>query len=283
MNFEYIDIHSHLNFPDFDKDREDEIERMQNEKIATIAIGTDYQSSTACLELAEKYQNIFACIGQHPGNLTHDSVYDERLEQLADNKNVVAIGECGLDYFRLTPTPSEGNEDKAIVTSDLKMIQKTVFEYHIDLALTLDLPLMLHIRSSKDSQDAYNDALDILEHHAKINGEKLRGNAHFFAGDMGVLRRLLGIGFTVSFTGVVTFARDYDEVIKAVPLEMIMAETDAPFVAPVPHRGKRNSPLYVPEVVKKIAEIRDESETVVKKAIRDNTLRMFPAIGGSIA
>lgn len=272
MTFEYVDIHSHLYFPDFDKDREEEIEKMQNEKIATIVIGTDYDSSCASLALAEKYQNIFACVGQHPGELTHDSVYDERLEQLADNKNVVAIGECGLDYFRM-----KGDE------ADLKMIQKTIFEYHIDLALTLDLPLMLHIRSSKGTQDAYNDALDILEHHAKINGDKLRGNAHFFAGDLNTLRRLQEIGFTVSFTGVITFTNDYDELIKTAPLEMIMAETDAPFVAPVPHRGKRSSPVHVKEVVKKIAEIRNESETAVKIALIHNTLKQFSKIKDSIA
>lgn len=272
MTFEYIDIHSHLYFPDFDKDREEEIEKMQNAKIATIIIGTDYDSSCASLALAEKYQNVFACIGQHPGDLNRDSVYDERLEQLADNKNVVAIGECGLDYFRM-----KGQE------ADLKMIQKTVFEYHIDLALTLDLPLMLHIRSSKGTQDAYDDALDILEHHAKINGGKLRGNAHFFAGDLNTLKRLQEIGFTVSFTGVITFTNDYDELIKTAPLAMIMAETDAPFVAPIPHRGKRSSPIYVKEVVKKIAEIRNESETTVKKALIHNTLRQFPKINDSIA
>src|SRR3989344_6753889 len=247
--FDYIDIHSHLYFPDFDKDREEVIKKMQKEKIATIVIGTGFDTSKISIELAEKHKNVFACVGQHPEDLDTDSVFDERLAELADNPKVVAIGECGLDYFRM-------KEDNL----PLKMIQKTIFEYHIDLALEKDLPLMLHIRSSKGTQDAYNDALDILEHHAKINGDKLRGNAHFFAGDLDVLNRLLNIRFSVSFTGVITFTHDYDELISAAPLDMIMAETDSPFVAPVPHRGKRNSPLYVSEVVKKIAEIRNESE-----------------------
>ena len=111
--------------------------------------------------------------------------------------------------------------------------------------------------------------------HSTSSGDKLKGNAHFFAGDMDVLKRLLAMGFTVSFTGVITFTHDYDEFVRSTPLDMIMSETDAPFVAPVPYRGKRSSPLYVPEVVKKIAEIRGESFDVVKKALRDNVLRHF--------
>jgi TatD DNase family protein len=134
---------------------------------------------------------------------------------------------------------------------------------------------MLHVRSSKGTQDAYSDALDILEDHSKLSGGKLRGNAHFFAGDIDILKRLLDIGFTVSFTGVITFTHDYDELIKATPLYRIMSETDSPFVSPVPHRGERNSSLYVSEVVRKIAEIKGESFGIVKKAMLDNASRVF--------
>ena len=264
MNFDYFDIHSHLYFPDYDKDREEEIKKLKKEKIGTITVGTDFQSSKIAIEMAEAHSNLFACIGQHPGDLKDDSVFDERLKNLADNKKVVAIGECGLDYFRL---PRESDS--------IKLIQKTIFEYHIDLALEKELPLMLHIRSTKGALDAYDDALGILEHHAKISGDKLKGNAHFFAGDLEILKRFLAIGFTVSFTGVITFTVDFDELIRFTALDMILSETDAPFVAPVPHRGKRNSPLYVPEVVKKIAEIRGESLDMVKKALISNTERQF--------
>ncbi|HEY4508740.1 MAG TPA: TatD family hydrolase [Candidatus Paceibacterota bacterium] len=264
MAFEYFDIHSHIYFPDYDKDREEEIEKIKKAKIGTITIGTDFKSSQTAIDLALKHNNFFACVGQHPEELNIDSVFDDRLTALSDNKKVVAIGEVGLDYFRMS------GEDVA-----LKGIQKTIFEYHIDLALSSGKPIMLHIRPSKGTQDAYLDALDILEHHSKISGGKLRGNAHFFAGDTNVLRRFLAIGFSVSFTGVITFTHDYDELIKYTPLDMLMSETDAPFVAPVPHRGKRNSPLYVPEVVKKIAEIKNESFEVVKKAMIDNVSRHF--------
>lgn len=272
MKLEYFDIHSHLYFPDFDSDRDGEIEKMQKEGIGTIAIGTDLENSKECIALAEKYKNVFACIGQHPGDLNKDSVFSEKLRKFAENKNVVAIGECGLDYFRMEPNDFE-----------LKMIQKTVFEYHVDLALDLDKPLMLHIRNSKGTQDAYSDALDILEHHYNTSGGKLKGNAHFFAGDRVILERLLKIGFTVSFTGVITFTNDYDELVKHTPLDSILAETDAPFVAPVPHRGKRSSPRHVPLVAKRIAEIKGVDEETVKKALFDNTLRQFPGIKDTLA
>ncbi|HEY0220855.1 MAG TPA: TatD family hydrolase [Candidatus Paceibacterota bacterium] len=273
MTFEYFDVHSHIYFPDFDKDREEEIEKIKKEKIGTITIGTDFESSQKAIEIAEKHKNFFACIGQHPGDLKEDSVFDERLIDLADNKKVVAIGECGLDYFRM-PARAGGDPND----TELKTIQKSIFEYHIDLAISKQKPLMLHIRSSKGTMDAYSDALDILEHHAKTSGDALKGNAHFFAGDLDVLKRFLEIGFTASFTGVITFTSDYDELIKYIPIDRILSETDAPFVAPVPHRGKRNSPLYVKEVVKRMAEIKGVDEEVLKKALIDNTLRVFPGV-----
>lgn len=269
MKYEYFDVHSHLYFPDFDKDREEEIEKMKKHKIGTITISTDYESSKKSIDLSERHSNLFACMGQHPGDLNEDSVFDDRFNELIDNKKVVAIGECGLDYFRLGPEDHE-----------LKRIQKTIFEYHIDLSLASGKPLMLHIRSSKGTYDAYLDCLDILEKHAKLSGNKLRGNAHFFAGDTDILRRFLAIDFTVSFTGVITFTKDYDELVKYAPLDMILAETDSPFVAPVPHRGKRNSPVYVPEVVKHIAQLKNEPVEVVKQALMDNLYRQFPGILG---
>ena len=125
------------------------------------------------------------------------------------------------------------------------------------------------------SRDAYEEILEILEPLAKLYGPKLRGDLHFFTGSLEQAKRFWTIGFTTSFTGVITFARDYDEVIKNAPLNMIMSETDAPWVSPVPYRGKRNEPSYVQEVVKKIAEIRGEDLETVQKALVSNTCRMF--------
>ncbi|MES3004937.1 MAG: TatD family hydrolase [Patescibacteria group bacterium] len=262
--FEYFDIHSHLYFSGFDKDREEEIEKMKEAKIGTISIGVDFATSQTCVEFADKYENLFACIGQHPGDITLDTVFDTRLEKLGNHPKVVAVGETGLDYFRMSP-------DDGV----LKSIQKTIFEYHIDLALTLNKPLMLHIRSSKGTMDAYSDALDILEHHHRTSGGALKGNAHFFAGDTEVLKRFLSLGFTVSFTGVITFTKDYDELIKATPIDMLMSETDAPFVAPEPYRGQRNSPYYVDKVVARIAELKELSLEDTKSAILVNISRVF--------
>ena len=271
MPYDYFDIHSHLDFPDYEIGREAEIEKMVEQKIGTITIGTGFESSQKNIALAENHDNIFASVGQHPEDFSVDSVFDTRLESLVSNNKVVAIGECGLDYFRIKKGHGISPRDEYI-----KDVQKKIFEQHIDLALKVGKPLMLHMRPSRGTYDAYNDALDILEHHAKVSGSKLRGNSHFFAGDVGVLRRFLDIGFTASFTGVITFAQDYDELVRYVPTDMIMAETDAPFVAPVPYRGQRNSPLYVVEVAKKIAEIRDQPLETVKTALVSNALRYFP-------
>ncbi len=261
--FEYFDIHSHLYFKDFDADREEEIDKIKEAKIATITIGTDFESSQKAVEMAEINDNLFACVGIHPDDVKTDSVFDERLVALASHPKVVAIGETGLDYFSLGENPEE-----------TKKVQKEIFHKHIDLALAVGKPLMIHIRSSeRGANDAYDDALDLLEIRFADSGGKLRGNFHFFVSNPETLKRILAIGFTVSFTGVITFTHDYDELVRQAPLESIMSETDTPFVTPKPHRGKRNSPFYVPFVVEKIAEIKGLPLETVKKALLDNALR----------
>lgn len=262
MNFQYIDIHSHLYFKDFDSDREEVIERMKNAGIATISIGTGVETSRQSVDLAHAHPHLFACVGMHPGDVV-DAIVPSEIDELALDPKVVAIGECGFDYFRL-----DGDVE------EIKKSQKKVFEHQIELALKVGKPLMLHCRSSKGSQDAYHNTLDILESYHKTN-PILTGNAHFFAGDMDVLKRFLDIGFTVSFTGVLTFTHDYDDLVRYAPLESLHAETDAPFVAPVPHRGSRNSPEYVPYVVRAFARIREEDEELVKKTLISNAQRLF--------
>jgi TatD DNase family protein len=173
---------------------------------------------------------------------------------------VIAVGECGLDYYRCDESTKE--------------LQKKTFIQHIELANRLNKPLMLHIRpalqSLGDGGNAYEDALEIIKTHAKV-----RGDVHFFAGDWNIAKQFLDLGFTLSFTGVVTFTHDYDEVIKNTPLDMLLSETDAPYVAPVPHRGKRNEPAYVIEVVRQIAEIRGENVEKVRAQIMANSRRIF--------
>jgi TatD DNase family protein len=274
MSFKYIDVHSHPYFPDYDGDREEEMQKIKAENIATISIGVDFETSKQSIELAKKYSNVFSCVGYHPGDLKIDGEELPSLEVFLENKKenkIVTIGECGLDYFRLPEDEKEQIE--------IKKIQKDVFESQINLALKYNLPLMLHIRpKDKISFDAYKDVLDILEPIYKKEGEKLTGNVHFFIGDLGVLKRFLSIGFKVSFGGVLTFTNEYDEYVKYAPLDMILSETDAPFVAPVPFRGKRNSPLYVPIVVENIARIKGEKEEVVRESMVKNALALFPGL-----
>ncbi|MBX4181267.1 TatD family hydrolase, partial [Candidatus Parcubacteria bacterium] len=147
--------------------------------------------------------------------------------------------------------------------------QKKLFLDQINFAITHNKPLMIHAR------DAYQELLEILEPLKIEYREKLRGDIHFFAGNLEVAKRLWAIDFTTSFTGVITFVKDYDEVIRNVPIEMIMSETDAPFVAPTPHRGQRNEPSYVSEVVKRIAEIRGTDFEEVRQTLVENALRMI--------
>ena len=254
----YFDIHSHLPFEQYDEDRENVIKNLENEGIFTISVGTDLEASKKAVLLAEKSENLFATIGLHPDDNKKVIFSEKEFERLVSHPKVVAIGECGLDYFRL----------KTEVVSEKKR-QRDDFERQINFALKYNKPLMLHIRN------AYDDALDILASYKKEYGEKLRGDSHFFAGNLEVAKKFLELGFSLSFTGVLTFARDYDEVVKYAPLSMIMSETDAPYVAPVPFRGKRNEPAYVKEVVASIAKIRGEDLTEVKRAMVDNALKMF--------
>lgn len=255
----YVDIHCHLAFPDYDADRVDVIKMMKEKEVGAITVGTDLEKSKKAVEVAEANENIWATIGMHPGlcNKPQKAFFDEKeFEELIKSPKVVAIGECGLEYFHM---------DKEVTGN----LQKKLFESQIIFSIKHGKPLMLHCR------DSYDDALDILEFYKKDSGEKLKGNSHFFAGNIEQARRFLDLGFTMSFTGVITFTHDYDEVIKYIPQNSIMSETDAPWVAPIPFRGKRNEPAYVVEVVKKMAEIRSEDQNILNNSIMDNFRRVF--------
>lgn len=266
----YFDVHSHVQFEAFNSDREAVLERLRESKTWIINVGTQRETSRLAKELAETVpEGIYATVGLHPthtGPSYHDGkefgkkgdqftrrgeVFDANVyKDLAQSNKVLAIGECGLDYFRLPPESKE--------------IQKKVFIEQIHVANQLGKPLMLHIR------DAYDDAYEIIKSEAKV-----LGNVHFFVGSWEVAKKFLNLGFTLSFTGVITFAREYDVVVKNSPLSQILSETDAPYVAPIPYRGRRNEPVYVSEVVKKIALIRGEEEEKVAGALVDNTARLF--------
>jgi len=255
---EYIDIHSHLNFKNFDEDRDEVIARLKKENIWTITVGTSVEDSKFAILLVEKHDHLFATIGIHPTHSWTEADFLE-LDELASHKKVVAIGECGLDFFR---SPND---------EETKKHQGLAFARHIEIALKHDKPLMIHCRN------AYEECLSILKafktDHAL--GHKLRGNMHFFAGNLDVAQKFIDIGFTLSFAGPLTFARDYDDVVRQTPISSILSETDSPFATAAPYRGKRGEPIYVKEIVKKIAEIRGEEFESIKKALVLNAVRVF--------
>lgn len=275
-SFRYIDVHTHVNLNAFADDFKNAILTAQNEGVAMINVGTQIDTSTRAIEIAEMYpEHVYATVGVHPVHATksyHDTQelgeegkaftsrgeeFDaEKYRKLAESTKVVAIGECGLDYYRIEKETKEKQEEAFIA--------------QIALANELQKPLMLHVRSSAGAVDAYEDVLVILKKYAKV-----LGNVHFFAGTYDVAKKFWEMGFTTSFTGVVTFANQYDEVVEKAPLDMIHAETDAPYVAPKPFRGTRNEPLHVREVYKRIAEMRKEDEEKVRLALLENAKRMF--------
>lgn len=262
MNFQYFDAHSHIQGSEYDADREELIKELAEKEIGTITVGVDLASSKKAIELALAHENIFACIGQHPTDT--DEPFDvDAFVQLAKDDSVVAIGECGLDYFR------SDNHDTA------RAKQMPLLESQIALAVSASKPLMIHARPSSGTMNAYGEVIDVLKSAKREHGDNLTGNIHFFVGGIEEARAFLDIGFTISYTAVLTFAHEYDDVVRYVPLGSILAETDSPYVAPPPNRGKRNSPLAVMEVVTAIAQIRNENEELVRCTTVENTVRVF--------
>ncbi len=253
----YIDIHCHLNLEQFDLDYNDVIARAKEKGIGMIIVGTNYKTSQKAIKIAEENENIWAIIGLHPAEIPCEQFDYESYLNLAKHIKVVGIGETGFDYFR------QGYENKAL--------QQEIFEKQIMIANEAKKPLMLHLRSGIDkNHNAYKDALGIIKKHSKVHGD-----AHFFAGSIEEAKEFLDLGFRLSFTGVITFARNYDEIIKNTPLNMIMSETDAPFVAPISYRGERNEPAYVIEVANKIAEIKGVPLEIMLKHLVDNAKNLF--------
>lgn len=264
----FFDIHAHVNDATFDEDRNAVLARMHEHNIFAIMVGTDYKSSQGAAMMASFVENgVYASIGVHPIDEQGALFREPFFSDLAAYPRVVAVGECGLDYSRL---------GDAVDISIEKTRQRKLFEAQVDFAIAHNLPLMLHVRDSdKALADAHRDILIILSEKKKSVGAKLRGNVHFFAQTIDIAREYFALDFMISFTGVITFSNEYDEVIRLAPLDRIMSETDCPYVAPIPYRGKRNEPIYVEEVVKKIAEIRNEDFEEVRATLVQNALRTF--------
>lgn len=262
----YIDVHSHIHDTAFDDDRDDVVTEMKERGFSTITIGTDSIESKKAIECAETYDNVWATVGVHPVDNRNEDFDKETYRAFLMHPKVVALGECGLDYFHI----KNFKGDKGVEMER----QKQLFTEQIELAAECDKPLMLHGRPDQ-GMDAYDDMLKILDEAKGKHGDKVRGNAHFFVGTPDIARRFNGLGFTVSFSGVITFAKMYEDVVRAVPLDMMHAETDSPYATPVPHRGKRNTPLYVERVYDRIAELKGLEKEEVRIQLIQNAHRVF--------
>jgi len=305
----YFDAHTHINMTVYADDYKEVVSRALGAGVGMVNVGTQKDTSLRAVTLAHEYENqpVYAAVGLHPvhtGPSFHDETeidplsYSRELESggevfdyeyyktLAEDSKVVAIGECGLDYFHLP----EGKEEET------KQKQKEVFLMQMKLAQEVGKPLMIHCRSGvpkrassdKAGRDAYYDLLEILKTQNYLptrdiqKGHKLKTSSimHFFAGTVEEAKRFLDLGFSFTFGGAVTFpfkknTPDYAAIVTMLPPDRILSETDAPYVAPVPYRGKRNEPLYVIETVKKLAEIKGISVEEMASITTENAKKVF--------
>jgi len=282
----YIDTHAHLQFSNFNGDREEVIKRTLNSGMWVVNSGSNSETSKKAIEIAENYKKgVYATVGIHPSHvfkksqLTNNKLQEkelgedcgvdffdkEKMQSLAVHQKCVAIGECGLEYFSSGEAINNSNE------------QEKMFLQHIELASEIKKPLVIHCRN------AYADIIRILRENRNKLLDDRPGVMHFFAGTESDMYELLDLGFIFSFGGAITFPpkkgqEDIAGLVYKAPFEAIMLETDCPFVAPVPYRSKRNEPLYAIETAKKIAEIKNVSLGEVADITTGNALRFF-AIG----
>ncbi len=256
----YFDAHSHVTFRDYDLDLEEVLGRMREHEVGTITVGVDKATSEEAISFAEANENFYATIGLHPCDTPAEGFNEKAFETMVTHPKVVGIGECGLDYYR----PENASAEE-------KARQRKTFEAQIHFAIKHLKPLMLHCRPSKGTMDAYEDVLDILE---PLKGQ-VAGNVHFFVGNVDIARRFYNLNFSTSFTGVITFAREYDDVVRFAPVDMILTETDSPYASPIPFRGKRNEPSYVRYIVAALAGITSLPEEKLREQIVENAERVF--------
>lgn len=272
MRMELLDAHSHVHFAAYKNDADEVIRRALAQGIGLLAVGTRRETSADAVEVALKYDGVWAVVGLHPNHLfashhDQDEISDAAGAEKFDaeyyrglvkgTKKVVALGECGLDYYRMPD---------GIGPEDVKRVQKENFRSQLDLALELGLPVMIHCRDGSIplTTDAHDDVASILEEYAEA-GRPLAGDIHCFTGTIAEAERYLALGFFISFTGVITYppnaaqkasGETAADVVRAVPLDRLLVETDSPYLAPVPHRGKRNEPAYVRIIAEEVARIK---------------------------
>lgn len=251
----FIDSHSHLDMKPFDKDRQQVLERALEDGIDyLITIGIDIPSSLKALRLAHQYDFVFSTIGFHPHHASDmDTLALVELNRLVSEPKIVAWGEIGLDFFH-HHSPSE--------------TQKRVFRQQLEMAMDVDLPVIIHDR------DAHEEMLELLE---KTGHRGHKGVIHCFSGDYDLAMTLIEMGFYISIPGTVTYENAFQiqNVAARIPLERMLLETDAPYLAPVPKRGKRNEPSFVTYTAKKIAQLRDITFEEVGRQTSENAKTLF--------
>jgi TatD DNase family protein len=264
----FYDTHAHLTFPDFVKDIPGLIERAAAAGITRIiSIGTDLESSQRAVALAEVHAPLYAVVGWHPNDLAEapDDVRPE-LRKLCAHPKVVAIGETGIDHFRL-PSSNGGNEaDDAA----WKERQVKIFRQQLELAAEMNLNAVIHQRA------ALEPTLEIFEEYA----DRVRGQFHCFVDDTASMERIIALGSLVSFTGIVTFknAQEVRDTVAATPLDKLMVETDSPFLAPMPFRGKRCEPAYTRHTAERVAEVKGVSLAELSEATCATAHGFFPKL-----
>ncbi len=265
----FYDTHAHLDYKDFAGDFALVLERAQAAGITRlISIGTDLESSRRAIALAEAHACVFAVAGWHPNDAL-DAPEDLRpaLRELARHPKVVALGETGLDYYRLPSTRGgAAAEDEPI-----KRRQAAVFRQHLEIAAETGLNCVIHQRG-----DCFGDTLEILQPFA----DRVRGQFHCFAGSLPEMERVLGLNSLVSFTGIATFknGQNVRDVIAATPMGKFMLETDCPFLAPAPYRGRRCEPAHVKEIAEVVAQVKDCTLDELSRATCAAAHEFFPKL-----
>jgi TatD DNase family protein len=263
----FVDSHAHLDGKQFDSDREQVIARAREagvQAIVAIGNGDGPPKLDAGIELAQKHDFLYATIGIHPheAQLADESAY-QNMERLAKHPKVIAWGEIGLDYY-YDHSPRD--------------VQKEVFQRQMELAAAAKLPIVIHCRPSEGSENAWDDCLALMREHWAPKG--LGGILHCFTGAWPQARVALDMGFMISFAGNVTFpkAQQIRDVALEVPLERMLIETDSPYLAPVPHRGKRNEPAFVKETARKLGELRGVTADEIGRQTSRNFYNFFKLV-----
>lgn len=275
-----IDTHCHIHFPPYDQDREAVLTRMREKRIAAVTIGTSLENSARGITFAEAHPDIWATVGLHPSHVTAEHLDEQeggvhehdvdpaKLKTLAQSsKKVIAIGEAGLDFYRL-----DDHADQEAAKRD----QERVFNIHLDVARECDLPVVIHCR------DGLTRLAEIIQARW-TQGWKPRAIVHSFTGTWEEAKPLLDLGLMIAVNGISTFplrkgqdpSSAIDRTIKNIPIEQLLLETDAPYLAPIPYRGKRNEPSYIEEVAKHVAQIRGESLDHIAQNTTQNALEFF--------